>query len=140
MQRREFEDATQLNERTPRHIPARQLPVPLLESGQLRLLDGDSEIASGVTALVTPGHTRGHMSVRIESRGEHAAFLCDLASLAIHIERLAWMTAFDVEPLVTLETKRRWQRWALETEALLIFPHGRPHARGPPNAGPSAAA
>ena len=33
------------------------------------------------------------------------------------------MTAYDVEPLVTLETKRRWQAWALETKALLIFPH-----------------
>ena len=33
------------------------------------------------------------------------------------------MSAYDVEPLVTLESKRRWQRWALETNALLIFPH-----------------
>ena len=77
----------------------------------------------GVSAVVTPGHTPGHMSVRIESAGEQAAFLCDMASLAIHFERLAWMSAFDVEPLITLETKRRWQPWALETGALLIFPH-----------------
>ena len=33
------------------------------------------------------------------------------------------MTAYDVEPLITLETKRQWQAWALETNALLIFPH-----------------
>ena len=46
-----------------------------------------------------------------------------MASLAVHFERLAWMSAFDVEPLVTLESKRRWQKWALETNALLIFPH-----------------
>lgn len=121
-QRREYEDATNLNERT-RATYRRQNYVPLYESGQLRLLDGDAEIAPGIVALQTPGHTPGHMSVRIESAGEQAAFLCDLASLAVHIERLAWMTAFDVEPLVTLETKRRWQRWALETDALLIFPH-----------------
>jgi hypothetical protein len=50
-------------------------------------------------------------------------FTGDLASFAIHFERLAWMTAYDVEPLVTLETKRRWQQWAVKTGALLIFPH-----------------
>ncbi len=122
VQRREYADATRPNERT----RATYLPdnfVPLFESGQLRLLDGDSQIAPGVTALLTPGHTPAHMSIRIESAGQHAAFLCDLASLAIQFERLAWMTAYDVEPLVTLETKRAWQQWALETDALLFFPH-----------------
>lgn len=122
VQRREYEDAIAPNERT----RATYLPdnyVPLFETGQLKLLEGDSEIAPGVAALVTPGHTPAHMSLRIESGGQHAAFLCDLASLAVHFERLAWMTAYDVEPLITLETKRVWQRWALETGALLIFPH-----------------
>ena len=122
VQRREYEDATHLNERT-RATYRPDNYVPLLETGQLRLLDGDSEIVAGLRALVTPGHTPGHMSVRIESRGQQAAFLCDLASLATHFERLAWMTAFDVQPLVTLETKRHWQQWALETKALLFFPH-----------------
>ena len=122
VQRREYDDATRLNERT----RATYMPdnyVPLYESGQLRLLDGDCEVATGVSLVMTPGHTPAHMSVRVESRGEGAAFLCDLASLAVQFERLAWMTAYDVEPLVTLETKRIWQQWALETAALLIFPH-----------------
>ena len=63
------------------------------------------------------------MSVLIESGGQHAMFVCDLASYAIHFERLGWMTGYDVEPLITLESKRIWQRWALETHAVLIFPH-----------------
>ena len=33
------------------------------------------------------------------------------------------MTAYDVEPLVTLETKRHWQQWALDNDALLLFAH-----------------
>ena len=121
-QRREYEDACQPNERTrATYLPQNYLP--LYESGQLQLLDGDCEIATGINALVTPGHTPAHMSLRLSSRGQHAAFVCDLASLSIHFERLAWMSAYDVEPLVTLETKRQWQPWALESGALLIFPH-----------------
>jgi glyoxylase-like metal-dependent hydrolase (beta-lactamase superfamily II) len=122
VQRREYDDAMHPNERT----RATYFPInyqPLCESGQMRLLNGDTELAPGVVGVVTPGHTPGHMSVRFESGGQHAAFVCDLASYAIHFERLGWMTAYDVEPLITLETKRVWQKWALETNALLIFPH-----------------
>lgn len=120
--RREYEDACNPNERT-RATYSLDNYQPLQETGQLRLLDRDCAIAPGVAALSTPGHTPGHMSLRLESRGQHAAFVCDLASLAVHMERLAWMTAYDVEPLVTLEIKLSWQNWALETSALLVFPH-----------------
>ncbi len=122
VQRREYEDALKPNERT-RATYILPNYVPLVESGQMRLLDGDTEIVSGVTGVVTPGHTPAHMSVRIESNGEHGAFLCDLSTYAVHIERLGWMTSYDVEPLITLETKREWQQWGLETNAVLIFPH-----------------
>lgn len=123
VQRREYEDAMRPNERT----AATYLPFnyePLLESGQLRLLEQTTvELAPGVYGEVTRGHTPAHMSVRFESGGEHGLFVCDLASYAVHFERLGWMTGYDVEPLETLESKRRWQAWALETDALLIFPH-----------------
>lgn len=122
VQRREYEDAIHLNERT----AATYLPVnyqPLVASGRMRLLDGDTEILPGVHGVITRGHTPTHMSIRFESQGQHALFVADMASYAVHFERLGWMTAYDVEPLQTLETKRRWQQWALDTGALLIFQH-----------------
>jgi len=122
VQRREYEDATHPNERTRATYLAENFQG-LADTGQMRLLDGDTELLPGIWGLVTPGHTPGHMSVRLESGGEAAAFVCDLASYAVHYERLAWMTAYDVEPLVTLETKRTWQQWAIETGATLIFVH-----------------
>lgn len=122
VQRREYDDAMQPNERT----SATYYPInyePLVKNGQMRLLDGDTELATGVVGMVTRGHTPAHMSVRFESNGKHGAFLCDLATYAVHIERLGWMTAYDVEPLETLKTKRIWQQWALDNDAILIFPH-----------------
>lgn len=122
VQRREYADAGAPNERTrATYLP--QNYQPLYAEGRLQLLDGDYELAPGIDLLLTPGHTPAHMSLRLNSRGETAAFLCDMASLAVHFERLAWMSAYDVEPLITLETKRAWQRWALETGALCIFCH-----------------
>lgn len=93
-QRREYEDAMHPNERT----RATYFPVnyqPLVKSGQMRLLDGDTEIAAGITGHVTRGHTPAHMSIRFESKGEQALFVCDMASYAIHFERLGWMTGCD---------------------------------------------
>lgn len=121
-QRREYEDAMQPNERTSATYIAENFQ-PLIESGQMRLLDGDTEILPSIMGIVTPGHTPAHMSIRFERDGEYAAFLCDMATYAVHFENLAWMTAYDVEPLRTLETKRLWQQWALETNAILMFPH-----------------
>ncbi|MCA9914823.1 MAG: MBL fold metallo-hydrolase [Anaerolineae bacterium] len=122
VQRREYQDAIHPDERTRANYLAENFQPPV-ESGQMRLLDGDTEFAAGVRGVVTPGHTPGHMSVVIESGGESAVFVCDMATYAVHFERLGWMTAYDVEPLVTLETKRRWQQWVLERNAILIFPH-----------------
>ncbi len=122
VQRREYEDAIKPNERTrATYVPLNY--TPLYESGQLRLLEGDTEFLEGIKGVVTPGHTPGHMSVLISNQEQHLFFICDLATYAIQLERLGWMTAYDVEPLVTLETKRRWQPWLIEHQAIVVFPH-----------------
>jgi glyoxylase-like metal-dependent hydrolase (beta-lactamase superfamily II) len=125
VQRLEYADACFPNERT----RATYLPEnfrPLERTGQLRLLSGDETVVPGVRCVVTPGHTRAHQCVVIEDIGggdRPALFTGDMATLAVHFARLSWLTAYDVEPLINLETKRRWQRWALENDALLIFEH-----------------
>lgn len=122
VQRREYQDASNPNERT-RATYINFNFEPLVASGQMRLLDGDEEFLSGIRGVVTPGHTPGHMSVIIEDGGQSLFFTCDLATYSIQFEKLGWMTAYDVEPLVTLESKRRWQGWALEHDPIIVFPH-----------------
>ena len=122
IQRLEWADAMYTNERT-RNTYHPQNLVPIQEAGQLRLLLGDTRVTGEVRCQVTRGHTRAHQSVVIESGGEVAIFLGDIASLAIRLERLGWMSAFDTEPLETLETKRAIRDWAVEKHALLFFQH-----------------
>lgn len=122
VQRLEYAAAAFPNERTRATYLAPNFR-PLYRSGQLRLLDGDTEIVPGMRAVVTPGHTPAHMSIVFEDGGESALYVADLATLAVHLTNLAWMTAYDEEPLVTLETKRRWQRWLLERDGIVLFEH-----------------
>jgi len=72
---------------------------------------------------VTPGHTPAHQSVVIESGGETAIYLADIAHWPLHMEQIGITTAYDVQPLVTIETRRRLARWAIENKVLLIFDH-----------------
>ncbi|MCL4532054.1 MAG: MBL fold metallo-hydrolase [Actinobacteria bacterium] len=122
IQRGEWHDANHPNERTrATYLPENLLPLE--ESGQLRLIEGDTRITDHVRCLVTPGHTPNHQSILIESRGEKALFLGDLAPFTIHIERLAWVPAYDLEPMRTIDTRREIQRWASEEGVILIFQH-----------------
>jgi glyoxylase-like metal-dependent hydrolase (beta-lactamase superfamily II) len=76
----------------------------------------------GVRVLPTPGHTPHHQSVLVESAGEVACFLADLVPTAAHLP-LPWIMGYDVEPLVTLESKRTLLARARQQEWLLVFEH-----------------
>ncbi len=120
IQRLEWADAAFPNERTRGTYFAENF-VPL--GDRVRLLDGDTRVTDEVRCIITRGHTRAHQSVVIESGGQKALFIGDIAGRAVYMERMAWIPAYDVEPLDTIETKRRLRDWALETKALLIFQH-----------------
>lgn len=97
--------------------------APVWEAGQFRFLHGDAQITDEVRVAVTPGHTRGHQIVIIETGKRPILYTADLATYAVHLERSAWVTAYDVEPLETIRTKAAWQRWALEQRAWIVFEH-----------------
>jgi glyoxylase-like metal-dependent hydrolase (beta-lactamase superfamily II) len=117
----EYHYATHTNERTAASYFARNF-APVDAAGLLDRVDGESEIVRGVRVLPTPGHVPHHQSVLLESDGERALFLGDLAPTAAHVP-LPWIMGYDVEPLVTLETKRRVLGRAAAEEWLLVFEH-----------------
>jgi glyoxylase-like metal-dependent hydrolase (beta-lactamase superfamily II) len=122
VQRLELAEARYPNERT-RAVYRAENFKPLEQFGQLRVLQGDTRLADTVDVLLTPGHTPGHQSVIVESCGQTAIFLGDVATWPIHLEQLGCVAAYDVQPLVSIGTKRRLARWAIENQALLIFQH-----------------
>jgi len=120
VQRVEWAEACHPNERTRATYLLENLR-PIEEAGQLRLLDGDAQVTDEVRCVVHPGHTRAYQSVIMASQGRTAIYIADLAPFTVHLERIHWLPAVDVLPLVHLETKRAVRDWALRTGALLIF-------------------
>ncbi len=117
----EYHYATHPNERTAGSYFAHNF-VPVQEAGRFDLVDGEREIVPGIRVLPTPGHTPHHHGILITSGGEQAFFIADLMPTTAHLP-LAWVMGYDVEPLVTLETKRRILARAAEEGWLVVFAH-----------------
>ena len=95
---------------------------PLVESGQMELLDGDREIAPGISVRVFPGHTRHMQAVVLESGGKTACYISDLMPTSAHLD-LTWVMAYDVYPLDTIQSKKRYYEQALPERWLTVFTH-----------------
>jgi glyoxylase-like metal-dependent hydrolase (beta-lactamase superfamily II) len=120
--------ATHTNERTAASYFARNWE-PLRETGRLDLIDGNREIVAGISVLRTPGHVPHHQSVLLDGGGEIACFLGDVCPTTYHLP-LPWIMGYDVEPLVTLESKRWLLKRAHEERWTVIFEHDATHAAG----------
>jgi len=59
--------------------------APLERAGVLDLLDGERDVAPGVTAIETPGHTPGHMSLIIRSRGDGMVISGDVLNSPMYV-------------------------------------------------------
>ena len=95
---------------------------PLIRSGQMTLLHGDSQILPGIKTRIYPGHTANMQAVIIESDGKTACFTGDLVPTTAHLDP-TWAMAFDLYPLDTIESRKRLYVEAIPNNWLLIFTH-----------------
>jgi glyoxylase-like metal-dependent hydrolase (beta-lactamase superfamily II) len=121
VRRGEWDWAHHANERTSASYFAHNYE-PVREAGRLELIDDDREVLPGISLRRTPGHTPHHQSVLVESDGQRLFYPADLAPTAAHVP-LPWIMGYDVEPLVTLETKRRAWAEAASEGWTVMFEH-----------------
>lgn len=128
VQRGEMEWATHTNERTAAsYFPPNWQAV--VDAGRMALTEGNVDILPGISVQLTPGHTPFHQSVMLTSGGETACFLGDVCPTTHHLP-LPWIMGYDVEPLVTLESKRHLLKRALDEQWMLVFEHDAHHGWG----------
>ena len=122
VRRGEWDWAHRANERTSASYFSHNFD-PLQAAGRLELVDEDLELLPGISLRLTPGHTPHHQGLLIDGGNDEVAFyIADLAPTAAHLP-LAWIMGYDVEPLVTLETKRRILKRAVDENWHVIFEH-----------------
>jgi glyoxylase-like metal-dependent hydrolase (beta-lactamase superfamily II) len=95
---------------------------PLVESGQMTLLDGNAEIYDGISVELFPGHTAHMQAVHLESARQHACYIGDLIPTSAHLD-ITWVMGYDLYPLTCIEQRKRLYERAIPEEWLLLFTH-----------------
>lgn len=95
---------------------------PVAAAGMFDLVEGDARIDDRIDVLLAPGHTP-FLHVPVVRTGEHTiAFLADLVPTASHVP-FPYIMGYDLEPLRTLESKKRILGIAAREGWRLVFEH-----------------
>lgn len=100
---------------------ARQNLEPLRD--RLTFVEDGAEIAPGIRAIATPGHTPGHLALSIVSEREQLLHVSDAVLYPLHLEHTEWTPVFDVSPEEAAASKRLIFDRAAEDEALVFAHH-----------------
>jgi glyoxylase-like metal-dependent hydrolase (beta-lactamase superfamily II) len=119
---------------------------PLVESGQMTLLKGGEEIAPGISVETFRGHTASmqgiivngspglerarlqaapadeHEARALAPEGTMACYISDLIPTTAHID-ITWGMGFDLYPLDTIESKKRYYARSIPEKWLTVFTH-----------------
>ncbi|HAE84360.1 MAG TPA: hypothetical protein DCK85_13305 [Ktedonobacter sp.] len=100
--------------------------TPLEQCGVLDLLSGEQPLAEELSAIPTPGHSPGHMSLLIHSKGQKALIGGDVFIHPAQVTRLDWCSIFDMDEKELIATRKHLSGW-LEAEEIMLaaghFPH-----------------
>lgn len=89
---------------------------------QLRLFDEEHEVAPGVVARRTGGHTPGHCVVRMASGGDRLTFAGD-AIFAVGFEHPDWYNGFEHDPEEAARVRVRLLTELAQTGEQLVATH-----------------
>jgi glyoxylase-like metal-dependent hydrolase (beta-lactamase superfamily II) len=92
---------------------------PLAEMGLVEFMEGEHTLTRELSALPTPGHTPGHMSILITSQGERALILGDAAHNPAQVLETDWVSRADMDPEQTKITRRALME-RLEREGTVV--------------------
>jgi len=96
---------------------------PVIDAGLVDLVDINHKVCDEVYFEPTPGHTPGHVSVHIESEGQHALITGDCIHHPCQIERIDWSSTADYDSEVATETRKKLLERYSDEDVLIIGTH-----------------
>ena len=96
--------------------------VPLINEGVLNFVEGETFFDDEIQFLVVNGHTFSQQLIKLSDSLNTLLFCGDLFPTASHIP-VPYVMGYDLQPLVTLEEKKKILKKAVEENWKLIFEH-----------------
>ena len=101
----------------------RETLAPLESAGVIEPLDGEQALTSEVTAIPTPGHTPGSMSLAVASQGQRALILGDVFHGPAQVTEPGWVFSFDMDAALAAQTRTRLLDRAESEDAVMAICH-----------------
>jgi glyoxylase-like metal-dependent hydrolase (beta-lactamase superfamily II) len=96
--------------------------VLIEKSGKLQLIANDRFLCPEVEMRIFDGHTVGQIVPYINYHGKTLVYVGDVIPMSANIP-LAWISAYDINPIYSMEEKQRLLDEAIEKEQILFFEH-----------------
>ena len=96
---------------------------PLEKLGVLEFLSGEHALTDEITAIPSPGHTPGSMSLAIVSGSQRALIIGDVTTNPAQVTETGWRFSFDMDPALAVQTRRQLIDRAEAEGAFLVACH-----------------
>jgi glyoxylase-like metal-dependent hydrolase (beta-lactamase superfamily II) len=96
---------------------------PVFDAGLVDLVEMDHVISPEIRLVPTPGHTPGHVSVRIESAGEVGLITGDMVHHPCQLAHPEWSSPSDSDPVASAVMRRSIFESTAEQPVLVIGTH-----------------
>ena len=123
MGRVEYEHWTSQGEREDMTAILADSVAPVWNAGLVDLVATDHWICEEISLVPTPGHTPGHVSVRITSGGEEALITGDFMHHPCQIARPEWSSTADSDPALARQTREQMLTGLADSPTLVIGTH-----------------
>jgi glyoxylase-like metal-dependent hydrolase (beta-lactamase superfamily II) len=96
---------------------------PVVEAGQVRLVDSNYVINQYARFEPSPGHTPGHVCLRLTSSTGEAVFAGDLMHRPVQVAEPQWSSIFCTDPTQSRATRRAFVEQHADSGRLIIAAH-----------------
>lgn len=96
---------------------------PVFDAGLVKLVDLNYQVCEEVSLEPTLGHTPGHVSVNIRSKGHHAVITGDCIHHPCQFARNDWCSSADYDAKEAMQTRTELFERLVDSETLVIGTH-----------------
>lgn len=97
--------------------------LPVIEAGQVELVEAGHTLGDHVTLIPTPGHTPGHVSVCVKSKNHEALITGDALHSTVQCWHPEWHFLYDNDAERAVTSRRRLLEEASEKDCLVLGSH-----------------
>ena len=95
---------------------------PLIKEGVLNLVDGEHNFDENISFKIINGHTFSQQIIKISDSSNTVLYCADLIPFISQI-KIPYVMGYDLQPLVTVQEKKKYLKQAADENWFLYFGH-----------------